>query len=151
MVKYAICEPIISKKGVFPVFYQAFSCEVGDERKEASDHIAVELEFLAFLGLKELYAGTRGLTNELGVVRDAKKKFLNEHVLKWGFFYCTQVEKLTDAEFYITLSRSLELVLTAECVANGFDPDSFRREMSRLPYEGIRGDEFACGQTCVEV
>jgi putative dimethyl sulfoxide reductase chaperone len=133
-------------------FYRAFFCDADEssQRKEAFDHIAVELEFMAFLGFKARYAIAHELMDQLEVVQSAKKKFLSEHLLKWGFFYCTQVQKLEGEGIYKALSNILELVLVAECVAFGFEPDSFRLEMERLPYEGIRGAELTCGQTCTE-
>jgi TorA maturation chaperone TorD len=46
---------------------------------ERPDHIAVELEFGAFLAVKEAMAGDRS-----GEVRDFEKRFLCEHVGRWA-------------------------------------------------------------------
>ncbi|MHC4587218.1 MAG: molecular chaperone TorD family protein, partial [Planctomycetota bacterium] len=69
-------------------FYTAFGFSVNEEmrHKEALDHISIELEFMAILEWKEQYALENGQEQNAKIVRDAKLKFLQDHLANWGFF-----------------------------------------------------------------
>ncbi len=58
--------------------YGAFGFAPGTE--EPADHLAVECDFVAFLFLKEAYARVRGQAEAAEVTREARARFLVEHV-----------------------------------------------------------------------
>lgn len=62
-------------------FYRAFGLEIESEQAhEVHDHIAVELEFYTVLLLKQAHLERLGDAEGCEVVRDARKKFLSEHL-----------------------------------------------------------------------
>ena len=67
-------------------FYRAFGVTTGRDAPERVDHLACELEFLAWLVAKERHA--RGQNGEVwaeraATCRDAQRDFLTEHVAWW--------------------------------------------------------------------
>ena len=127
-------------------FYSAFGFSVNEDmrNKEAVDHISVELEFMAILEWKEQYALEKKQEENARIVRDARIKFLKEHLAKWGFFYCRQILGLEGDRFFKRLAEILEFFLTVECERIKLDPSLFDKEMRREPYSGVRGEELTC-------
>ncbi len=127
-------------------FYAAFGFSVNEDmrNKEALDHISIELEFMAILEWKAQYALENGQEENAKIVKDAKLKFLQEHLAKWGFFFCRQIYGLEGDSFFIRLVRLLELVLILECKRYSLDVSIFDKQISREPYNGVRSQELTC-------
>lgn len=64
-------------------FYQAFGFRMGGKVRERPDHIAVELEFMYLLCLKEAYADVHGLGEQVEIARHAQAAFLKDHLGTW--------------------------------------------------------------------
>jgi len=129
-------------------FYQAFGFDVGDgaEHREPVDHIAVELEFMALLAYKEHYAGENHQDDHLAIVREAQKKFLHEHLARWGFFYCSRIQEIECEEYYKHLGKVLHAVLTTACKTHELDVAGYEKEINRDAPSGTREEELSCGQ-----
>ncbi len=127
-------------------FYTAFGLNVTEEmrNKEALDHISIELEFMAILEWKGLCALENGQEENEKIVKDAKLKFLKEHLAKWGFFFCRQIYNLEGNGFFIRLARLLELVLILECKRYSLDASIIDEQISREPYSGVRSEKLTC-------
>ncbi len=127
-------------------FYTAFGLSVteGMRNKEALDHISIELEFMAILAWKELCALENGQKENVEIVKDAKLKFFQEHLAKWGFFFCRQIYDLEGNGFFIRLARLLELVLILECKRYSLDVSIFDKQISMEPYNGVRSEKLTC-------
>ncbi len=127
-------------------FYHAFGFDLSDGGgREPVDHIAVELEFMAIMKLKEEYAmKTRQEENRM-IVRDASADFLRVHLARWGFNYCRRIRELECDEFYKRLGGLLESLLQLECARYGLDAEFLEKETGRRPSEGVDSDDFACG------
>ncbi|MEW6714909.1 MAG: molecular chaperone TorD family protein [Nitrospirota bacterium] len=128
-------------------FYSAFGFGINEDmtNKESADHISVELEFMAIIALKEEYArGAKQKENE-NIVHDAGRKFLNDHLAKWGFYYCSQIQELEFGSFYKKLGSILESLLSIECDRYGLDAMSFKKKIERDVYDGVREEVLACG------
>lgn len=127
-------------------FYTAFGLSVteGMRNKEALDHISIELEFMAILAWKELCALENGEEENVEIVKDAKLKFFQEHLAKWGFFFCRQIYELGGNGLFIRLARLLELVLILECQRYSLDTSIFDKQISREPYNGVRSEKLTC-------
>ena len=72
-------------------FYRAFGVEVtpGTERP---DHIAVELEFMHLLAVKEVVAAGREDGGEhAGICRDARATFFRDHLGRWFGPFCDRL------------------------------------------------------------
>lgn len=83
------------------VIYSAKGLSKEDKRPELfEDHIALELEFMAFLcqETKCMF----DTENESGILSSLKEEmdFLKQHLLNWICKFCADVEKYADTEFY---------------------------------------------------
>ena len=80
-------------------FYQAFAYEPHAREREVPDHIAVELDFLAYLAFKSAFAVDAQMKEELEVTTEAYDAFLRDHL---GFWIEPFLESLlaTDSEPY---------------------------------------------------
>lgn len=127
-------------------FYKAFGFCVNENRrnKEAFDHIAIELEFMAILSWKEEYAKEKKQSDNLRIVQDARMKFLKEHLANWGFFFCRRIYGLGGDGLYPRLAEILEFVLNSECDRYEIDTALFDRELHSEPYSGVRSEELTC-------
>jgi nitrate reductase assembly molybdenum cofactor insertion protein NarJ len=64
-------------------FYRAFGFTNGGRVRERPDHLAVELEFMSILALKEAYTAQDGLVEHFEVCLEAQRKFLGDHLGRW--------------------------------------------------------------------
>ena len=93
-------------------FYFAFGLQLGkDSDKERPDHISIELEFMATLLIKEAYARNEGWADKVNVCLDARKKFLKDHIGRWGPTFCTVVKHKAEIEFYkVVAGLTMDLI-----------------------------------------
>lgn len=127
-------------------FYKAFGFNVAQDldNKESCDHISIELEFMAILTWKHEYAKNLNQEENLKIVHDARKAFLKDHLAKWGFFFCEQINRLTGYEFYKKLARLYKRVLILECDRYSIEVSDMNQQMIRVPEDGVRSDELTC-------
>jgi DMSO reductase family type II enzyme chaperone len=97
-------------------FYKHFGLAMNREegKREVSDHISAELEFMHFLAFKETQAREEGTEDLLKGYLLAQKDFLQQQLSQW---LPTFVEKLEDAcpmPFYVALGRLVSGVVVAE-------------------------------------
>lgn len=64
-------------------FYQAFGTQVAPE-SERADHLAVELEFMHLLAVKEALAREESSAESALLCREAADTFLHEHLGRWA-------------------------------------------------------------------
>lgn len=84
-------------------FYQAFGFKVGGSVRERPDHVAVELEFMYLLTLKEAYADVNGLHEQVEICRDAQVKFLRDHLGRWIGLFAESLTRSTQEGPYLSL------------------------------------------------
>lgn len=122
-------------------FYHAFGFEQGGEgtAREMPDHLSVELEFYALLIMKEAHLSDTGKADGVEIVREARKKFLKEHL---GKFLPALLARpgVAESESYGPILRFCRDLVTAECGQLGVTPDS----VSWVDGEQEAG-EVACG------
>ncbi|MBI2119197.1 MAG: molecular chaperone TorD family protein [Elusimicrobia bacterium] len=87
-------------------FYRAFGLEpqAGDRRP---DHLPIELEFISFLCLKEALALEREELENSEISRNARSKFLSEHLCQWIPFFTESLCQKASGSYYAGLSKSL--------------------------------------------
>jgi len=86
-------------------FYQAFGFKVGGAVRERPDHLAVELEFMYLLALKEAYALVNGLHEQVEICRDAQGKFLGDHLGRWIGLFVESLAQSTPGGPYLVLAQ----------------------------------------------
>jgi nitrate reductase assembly molybdenum cofactor insertion protein NarJ len=64
-------------------FYRAFAFSPALD--EPADHVAVEAAFVAYLFLKEAYAGTKGDADAEEITRKARERFISEHLARLAY------------------------------------------------------------------
>ncbi len=129
-------------------FYQAFGFDADSagEMKEPVDHIAVELEFMAILAWKERHAQETGHEEHAKIVQAAQKKFLHEHLARWGYIFCNGLRNTACDDYYKKLAEILESVLQRECEKHGLDISLYPRDAGRYTPAKVNNDESVCGQ-----
>jgi TorA maturation chaperone TorD len=129
-------------------FYQAFGFGVRDRSsREPVDHAAVELEFMAILAFKERHAEASRREDHLAIVRDARKKFVDEHLAQWGFVYCSRIRDLDCDAYYKRLGALLQGILARECERQGLDAGNYETNARNGRSGGVTADEdLVCGQ-----
>ena len=92
-------------------FYQAFAYEPHAREREVPDHIAVELDFLAYLAFKSAFAVDAQMQEELEVTTEAYDAFLRDHL---GFWIEPFLESLlaTDSEPYCAAAAWVQATVT---------------------------------------
>jgi len=112
-------------------FYRAFGLQVGGEVRERPDHIAVELDFMHVVALKEAYALDRGLTEQAEVCLDAQRAFLRDHLARWIAPFAEAVSRLEAVvpgapgpeSLYPRLARLAQRFVLADAERLGIRPE----------------------------
>lgn len=81
-------------------FYKAFGLKVGEQTKEKLDHISIELEFLGYLTIKELYARKEGDKEKYEICIKAKKSFMEDHFYQWATKFAQNLINRSSTPFY---------------------------------------------------
>ncbi|MBI5650040.1 MAG: molecular chaperone TorD family protein [Chloroflexi bacterium] len=81
-------------------WYRRFGLQAERLYQEPDDHIGLELEFVAHLANLGLRALAQTDQAEFDALIDAQKKFLTEHLTRWAFDWCAQVEQHAHTDFY---------------------------------------------------
>ncbi len=96
-------------------FYRAFGLKVRQEERERPDHIACQLEFLEFLGQKQVYAMGQGDNSMLEESQRAERLFLKEHLGRFGRAFGYRLSKEDFGGFLGMAGDFLFDFLTLEC------------------------------------
>lgn len=88
--------------------YEQSGFDPGDEFREVPDHIAVELEFLYLLTLRQNEAQRAGLADVLGVWHQLERLFLVKHLAAWIGGFAAAVKAGAQTAFYRDLAELTE-------------------------------------------
>jgi TorA maturation chaperone TorD len=92
--------------------YLQASFEMTAEVREMPDHIGVEFAFLAVLYERQAALNRNSSFDEAAAVRDAREKFIAEHLSQWVADFAKQTAHRSTLAFYRTLAE-----LAAEWIA----------------------------------
>ena len=134
-------------------FFKAFGLILDPRRHERIDHIACEIEFLAFLARKEAHALERGDQEMLSATRSAARLFLKDHLGRFAPSFAHRVSKADPHGFYSHLAELCQALVASESarLAVPLGPEALRL---RAPIDdavpmacGVPGDcaPGACG------
>jgi DMSO reductase family type II enzyme chaperone len=119
-------------------FYRAFGLEL--KAPLEPDSLVAELEFLSFLYQKEHFLRQSSDSEGVEVVKDAREKFLRDHLGRWYEIFTQKVKETSEEELYPTLADLLKLFLDRETEKLGdiHKLTSYRRET-------LEGSSWKCG------
>ena len=122
-------------------FYRAFGLEPAVARPRPEDHLAVELEFMSVLALKEAWARNEGEDGGLAVTRAAATKFLADHLGTWIGAWCEALAEQGSPDFYRALGAAIRVLVDTECARLGARP---RAVGGRIVDRALGDDAFTC-------
>lgn len=122
-------------------FYRAFGLEPATRRPRPEDHLAVELEFMSVLALKEAWARNEDEADGLAVTRAAATKFLADHLGTWVGAWCDALAAQDSPEFYDALAGAIRALVASECARLGASPQVVD---GRLVDRERSGEVFTC-------
>jgi len=117
-------------------FYRAFGLRPSRSHPERHDHIALELEFSAFLLGLERDADTE---ERAAVVRDARKRFLEEHLAWWAPAFGKLLDHEAPESYYAAAGRFLAALVAAERALEGVCGPSAPATPVRPPFPEQEG------------
>lgn len=82
--------------------------------KEAPDHIAIELEFMYFLGFQEIKAIGNSDTKKAKSYLRKQADFLDIHLCKWVPQFTDKIEQGAQTEFYKNLAKITKLFIQSD-------------------------------------
>lgn len=124
-------------------FYRAFGLALAEGMHERPDHIAVELEFMEFLCLKQALAETEEHgPARVAVCVKAQRAFLGDHLGFWAFSFARRLRQRPEPGPFAARAGLLEAFLAQELAAAGIP-----RHADPFVNEGSvdRVDDGACG------
>lgn len=92
--------------------YREAGLRLDADFKELPDHVAVELEFVAFLAAQAAAARAAGEGPEADRRRAAREAFLDRHLRRWAPAFCARIAEGTEHPFYRALAECLQAVVT---------------------------------------
>lgn len=126
-------------------FYRAFGFSIGGPVRERPDHLAVELEFMYVLALKEAFAAEQAMMEQVEICRQAQRKFLQEHLSRWLDWFAQSLALNAGGEgVYPALARFAAAFVKADAARMGAQPVEQRlAEVEHTPFDA----DFSCA-TC---
>ena len=131
-------------------FYKAFGVERSAEGRERLDHLSMELEFMARLTEKELFAvasSDPSLREKAAVCRDGQRRFVEAHLMWWVPGFAELLRTGTTTGLYAALADSLAAFIVCERVRFGLAPNvglaSSSRTQTPNPEESM-GHTYSC-------
>jgi TorA maturation chaperone TorD len=125
-------------------FYRAFGFTIGGQVRERPDHVAVELEFMSILALKEAYTANNGPVEHFEVCLDAERTFLGDHLGRWIDLFAQSVALNAGGGPYQALARFCTLFVSADAARLGVRLE--RQQLADVSHTPLDPD-FSC-QSC---
>ncbi|GJM41496.1 MAG: hypothetical protein DHS20C20_17780 [Ardenticatenaceae bacterium] len=127
-------------------FYRAFGFNLGGMVRERPDHVAVELEFMHILALKEAYALETGIPEHGEICVDAQGKFLQDHLGRWVNLFAQSVAHNAPDSPYVALAQFAADFVAADAERLGVTLD--QPELSEVQHTPFDAD-FSCADCAV--
>jgi anaerobic sulfite reductase subunit A len=99
--------------------YQQHGLTRGETFNEPEDHLAIELEFMAFLCRKTIEV-LQNDDQEQGIAYlEKQKEFLEQHLLTWCPRFCQDLERAAESDFYRGIAQLTRGFLDSESESLG--------------------------------
>ncbi len=122
-------------------FYLAHGVAVGGLDRERPDHIATELEFMAFLARKQAHALLELGQDEIEECEHSQRLFLGEHLGCWAQAFAARLQIVGAATPFASIGRLLAQWLATELDWLGVEPVATWTEPKPVPDP----DDGSCG------
>ncbi len=122
-------------------FYRAFGFHVGGKVRERADHVAVELEFMHALALKEAVALDQGTAEQTEICIDGQRQFLGDHLGHWIDLFAQSVVHNAPDSLYGPLARFAAAFVAADAERLGVALE--RAEVGEIQHTPFDPD-FSC-------
>lgn len=99
--------------------YSTGGFDIDEEFRDLHDHVAVELEFLYLLTFKRNDAQRAGQTDELMLLEQLERQFLNEHLGAWIEPFAAAIRSGAQTSFYRQLADFTERFIQMEAARLG--------------------------------
>jgi TorA maturation chaperone TorD len=118
---HAAAEPFFRAQQLADVagFYRAFGLEPTRGRPERPDHIALELEFMAFLLAKKRLAAD---ADQVVVCAEAEAAFFRDHLAWWVPSFATGLRRKAEGGLYTAVAQVLAALMPGERSRYGVPP-----------------------------
>lgn len=122
-------------------FYRAHGLQAGGTERERTDHITVELEFMAFVAKKEALAIQDSAIERAGMCRDTAALFLQDHLGCWGPAFGRRAAAVSESSWLTSMGRLTADWIEYDLAAYGVEPT----EVVDTPLPQDPPDDGACG------
>ena len=122
-------------------FYRAFGATSEGPAAERPDHIACQLEFLAFLAARRVAAVESGDGDEDVFLAGIEAEFLESHLGRFMGRFCDAVGRETGSAVFAAFAGVGARFIAAELAARRITPPEPRRAV----HTAVDGDEITCG------
>ena len=97
--------------------YQNAGLNLAPETKEPADHIAIELEFMHFLGSSIVNTLQQDDGEKAHSLFMIQQKFIRDYLGQWVVPFCGLIKKNSKNNFYLALANCLETFLSEAAMA----------------------------------
>lgn len=125
-------------------YYRAFGLKVAASAHERHDHLGVESEFAGFLALKQAHALVEGDPPDAEVSRQARRRFLHDHLAPAMRAFDTLFQKGAEDALYRAMVAVAAAVVAWDCSVLGLaelDSRSLWRPVDIVPASPIEPEE----------
>ncbi len=123
-------------------FYRAFGLEPCETRRERPDHIAVELEFMHVLSIKEAYALAQGWGEKAGICREAQSAFLRDHLGRWTPSFLTHLAERSRGGTFEMIAEATAVCVKTHCQDSGVEAGA--NDLEPAASSNAEGSNFPC-------
>lgn len=124
-------------------FYSAFGMELMPGEHERTDHVSIECEFMSVLAVKEAFASAAENQEAYGVVRDAERHFLQDHLGCWLPSFARRIQDNDPEGFYGTVARFAQTFVAMDC--NHFKIEIGQPLLALRPADPVLDANIDCG------
>lgn len=107
-------------------FYTAYRLIPAGTR-ERQDHIATELEFVALLARRRVFAEAGEMNEQASTALETERSFLEQHLGRWAGAFSKEITDQSPRGFYAALATLTTEFIEADLAALGLNPDRLRR------------------------
>lgn len=95
-------------------YYAAFGFRIAEAARERPDHLALELEFMAALYAKQVYAMEQGWEDQAAVTREARRRFVAGLLAWWTDSFAARVREKARLPLFPAAAGLVQALVASE-------------------------------------